>query len=227
MIRQWKVDWRLNGEDAFVVPLTAIIGAVMGVAMSLLMIRDEEEWFCLGTVFAACMVVLMGMFLSGYMFSQECGLALSMGSTRKDFFTSFLCRQTTVYAVSYGILLVLCAAESAFYTAYYPDAICFFSVMDVLLDWRVAVGVWLPWLLLPIGITMLIRRFGKAVTIPLYMVWLALCILPSQLIETEAGAVLASTLAVVPTAVWWVLYAAVVAALALGVWYTMRRFAVK
>lgn len=227
MLRQLKIDWRLNGEGVFIIPSVAIFGAVMGVAMCLLMIKDEQEWFCLGTVLAAVMVVMLGMFLSSYMFSQECSLALSMGCTRKDFLTSFLLRQTIVYVVSYGVLLAICVAESAFYPAYYPGATCFFSVMEVLLDWRVVTGVYFLWMLLPIGIIMLIRRFGKAVTIPLYFMWLAVCILPSQLIETEAGAALVSALAVVPSAIWWVLYAAVVLALLGGVRYSMKRFTVK
>ncbi len=221
MIKQLRRDLSLYSENIFVLPLCSVFCLVFGVAIGILLVRSEGEWVYIGTIMMLFMMLCLGMLFAGFQFLQEARMALAMSRTRRDFIASFVLRQLLMYVLDYVMVLIFYYAERLFYARVFPQYTCAFDI-PVLNDWRWIVAVGILWIVLPIMTALLYWRFGKPVTVTLWIVWMGACVTTSRWIDPVLSAV-----ATVPAAVWLAGYLAVLAAAVTVIVVLFKKYAVR
>lgn len=196
LIRDLKIH-----KKSWIFLLCCMLGLfIMGVGMVILILKTDETtttYFCMGTLMSVFSILGSAVF-NGIYFRPEFNLALSMGETRKRFLGLYALRQLLLTVVGYGAVLALMQLELVLYRSIFPT-LENEDVFYFLTDWRIILPVMIACVLLPMFIGTLHSRFGKPVMVILYFVWLACCMLPSQLSHNET---LMNTVSSVPVAAW-------------------------
>ena len=221
MLKQWRRDLSLYGENMLVLPLCTVICLVVGAVLGVLLTRSEGEWIFLGTIMMLFMMLFLGMLFAGFQFLQEARMALAMSRTRRDFIGSFVLRQLMMYVMDYVMVLLFYAAEGWFYARMFPQYAPAFNI-PVLTDWRWVVSVGALWIVLPITVAWLYWRFGKPVTVTLWIVWMGACVSVSRWVDP-----LLSAIATVSAVVWVTGYLVILIAAITVVAVLIRTYAVR
>lgn len=222
----WK-RWCFNRTALLFMPIMVLILFAIGFGIGCLAIAIEEEftWFSLGVLAAGFTPVMCPMFYA-LIYPQEFSLALSFGSTRKEFLMGYFLRQTLLLVLCFGGIFLLGKLEAALYPAVFPGVTQEpgFTPMVILTDLRILLPLFLYALILPTFLGSLVARFGKPVLWILYVVFLACTYgLPRIL---EAPAVIAFLFSV-PLYFWYILGAAAAAAMFIFTLLLARKQAVK
>ena len=231
MLQQFIKDWKLH-KSSFFTMLAAQIGFfLLGILLVIMVMNFDDDpgsWFCMGTMVACIVLVVICGFFYGFSYSQEFQLALSMGCTRMAFLGAFTLRLLLQILSGYVLILGMHQIELSLYPRLfpqYPNEILF----TFLTDWRIIVPVMVGMTILSLFIGSLYGRYGKKGTIFFYVLWIFCCFILPRIFHAEPGTgVLDQTawgirtvVLAVPVTVW-IVFGIV---LAVGMVITIIRFA--
>ncbi len=222
----WK-RWCFNRTALLFMPIMVLILYTFGFGIACLMISTEEEstWFAMGVLMAGITPVMCSIFYA-LIFPQEFSLALSFGSTRKEFLTGYFLRQTLLLILCYAGVFLLGKLEAALYPAVFPGMIQEpgFTPMAMVTDLRILLPLFLFSLILPTFLGSLVARFGKPVLVVLYVLFMACSFGLPRIVEHPA---VIKFLFSVPLYGWYILGAAAAAAMFICTLLLARKQAVK
>lgn len=227
MLKQFKLDWKLNQKSFLLTLLFYPAMFLVGIGMLALILWLDDEpsgWFPMGTIMAIMLTPILSI-VGGVFYPQSFNLSLSMGRTRRDFMVSYALRQILWLLCGYILILILNRIEMTVLPAllggYSEDEM----PMDFLTDWRIIVPVIAALVLLHMFIGSLFSRFGKIAGLVLYVVWMAVCLgLPRLLHE---GSPFLALIQAIPTAGWIAIGIAALAAMLIFVIYQGRNQTVR
>ena len=224
MLKQFCLDIKNNKDDLamplWLLPLCFLLGfGVLSIIM--FTVDDPGFWFPIGTIMVLFVFAMMAI-ITFAKYHMEFMLALSMGRTRKEFIGSYALRALLMMAIGYVVVLLLYWLELAVGKKIfaYPLGIEF----KFLYDWRFIVGVPVGSVTLSMFIGALYSRFGKKIQVPLWFLWMGLCILGPQFADEESAiynasitVALRNALSKVPEWGWYSIIAAAVVGMIAGI----------
>lgn len=188
MFKQFLLDLKVHKDDfalpLFIVPVCFALGFIM-LNVIMFTVDDPGTWFTMGTFMAfICLIFFAVLIFSKYY--QQFMLALSMGRTRKSFMVSYALRTLLWLAAGYLLMLVLYRVELAVGSVLFA-AWPLEEDPTFLMDWKF-IAVLLPCVVvLSMFVGALYSTFGKKALVPLWFLWMAVCLLGPQLLEVEEG----------------------------------------
>lgn len=226
MLKQFYLDIKNNKSDlampVWVLSLCFLFGFGMLCAI-MFNVDDPGAWFPLGTIVGIFCLVLCAI-ITFAKYHMEFMLALSMGRTRTAFMGSYALRSVLMMAIGYGLLLLLYWVELTIgkkLFAAWPLGI----ELNFLFDWRVIVSILVIPMTLAMFLGALYSRFGKKFLVPLWFLWMGLCILGPQFLDEESAiynasitVALRSALSKVPEWGWYSIVVAAVVGMGAGIY---------
>ena len=213
MLQQFYKDLRLHKNGLLLISLGLVCAAAFGMVLVAIIMHTEDDpgtWFCMGTLIASLVLMMLSLFTSAWGYPQEFMLALSMGRTRKDFLFSYYLRMMVQLILGWAVILLLHQIELRACTVLYPqyENEIYFSFLT---DWRVLVPVFLLLPILSMFLGALYSRHGKKGLFVFYLVWMFCCFIlprmfdqeePSEGVLDQVAMGLLYTIQVVPVGVW-------------------------
>lgn len=222
----WK-RWCFNRTPLLFMPIMVLVLFALGFGLGCLMIATGEEstWLAIGVLMAEITPAMCSIFYA-LIFPQEFSLALSFGSTRKEFLMGYFLRQTLLLVLCFAGIFLLGKLEAALYPAVFPGITQEpgFTPMAIMTDLRILLPLCLYALILPPFLGSLVARFGKPVLWILYVVFLACTYSLPRILERPA---VMEFLFSVPVYGWYILGAAAAAAMFIFTLLLARKQAVK
>ncbi len=222
----WK-RWRFNRTALLFMPIMVLIMFALGFGLGCLIIATGEEstWFAMGVLMAGITPTMCSIFYA-LIYPQEFSLALSFGSTRKEFLIGYFLRQTLWLVFCFAGIFLLGKLEAALYPAVFPGMIQEpgFTPMAMVTDLRILLPLFLFSLILPTFLGSLVARFGKPVLVVLYVLFMACTYSLPRMLEHPA---VMQFLFSVPLYGWYILGAAMAAAMFICTLLLARKQAVK
>jgi len=170
---------RIRKKDiALICTLQALAGAVIILFIVENIVKDNSSIFMLGTAFSLMVMVFVSFFMGCTTF-QTYNLSITMGCTRKEFFISY-------YITTFIGILIQAVMVYIYYWLESLEIKFFYS--EIMFEKGPEVILFSPYMLLLIifisSLTMImgtsVLRFGKKVYIVFWVLWMALCIMPSK-----------------------------------------------
>lgn len=221
----WK-RWCTNPALLFM-PIMILILFAIGFGIGCLMVATGEEstWFAMGVLMAGVTPIMCSIFYA-LIYPQEFSLALSFGSTRKEFLMGYFLRQTLLLVLCFAGIFLLGKLEAALYPAVFPGITQEpgFTPMEIIMDFRILLPLFLFCLILPPFLGSLVARFGRLVLWILYVVFLACTYSLPRILEAPA---LIEFLLSIPLYSWYILGAAAAAAMFIFTLLLAKKQAVK
>lgn len=189
MLRQLITDLKLNKQEFLVTFLMELGGFLFGVILVNIIMRVDDDpgsWFCMGTLLALVMGLVMLFFLGGFGYSGEFQLALSMGRTRGAFMGSYALRLVLRAIAAYAAVLVFYRVELAIYPVLFPayeNEVAF----TFLTDWRLILPGIVGLVVLTMFLGAMFGRFGKKGMWVFYVLWLFCCFVLPRMTHEEPG----------------------------------------
>lgn len=224
MLKQFWLDVKNNKGDLAAPVLIVTLCFLLGFGVLCLImfnVNDPGVWFPVGTIMGFSSLMLCAI-ITFAKYHMEFMLALSMGRTRTAFMGSYALRSVLMMGIGYVVLLLLYWVELTIgekILSAWPLGI----KLDFLFDWRVIVGVLVGVVTLAVFIGALHSRFGKKFLVPLWFVWMGLCILGPQFFNEEtalyrATSGLRDVMSKMPGWGWYSIAAAAVAGMGAGIY---------
>lgn len=231
MLRQFIKDWKLHRSSYFIMLAAQAGSFLLGILFVLMIMHFDDEpgsWFCMGTMIACLVLVVICVFFYGFSYGQEFQLALSMGCTRMAFLGAFALRLLVQLLSGYILILLFHQIELALYARLFPQY-ANEVLFTFLTDWRILVPVVLGMTVLSLFIGSLYGRYGKKGMIFFYVLWIFCCFVLPRVFHTEQGSGILDQTAwgirVVALAVPVTVWIGFGALLAVGMVITIIRFA--
>lgn len=173
---------RIRKKDiALICTLQALAGAGSVIILFIVenIVKDNSSIFMLGTAFSLMVMVFVSFFMGCTTFRQTYNLSITMGCTRKEFFISY-------YITTFIGILIQALMVYIYYWLENLEIKFFYS--EIMFEKGPEVILFSPYMLLLIifisALTMImgtsVLRFGKKVYIVFWVLWMALCIMPSK-----------------------------------------------
>ena len=213
MLQQFYKDLRLHKNGMLMILFGLVCAVAFGMGLVAIIMYTEDDpgsWFCMGTLIAALVLMMISLFVSAMGYQQEFMLALSMGRTRKTFLVSYYLRMVLLLVLGWAVILLLHQVELRACTILYPqyENEIYFGFLT---DWRVLVPIFLLLPIVSMFLGALYGRYGKKGLAAFYFIWLFCCfVLPRMFDHEEPGEGvldqvamgLLHTMQVVPIGVW-------------------------
>lgn len=215
MVQQFKIDLKLHKSSFLISFLVELGGFLFGFLLVNLIMRlddDPGSWFCMGTLMALAMGVMVLFLMGGLGYSNEFQLALSMGRTRKAFMASYALRLLLQIIMSYILILAVYHLELAIYPLLFPgyEIEVAFSFLT---NWKVILPSALAILVLAMFLGAIYGRYGKKGLWLSYLIWMFCCFVLPRTMDDDLGSGVLDQAALgvrtvfttVPPAAWLVL----------------------
>ena len=186
MLKQFLLDVKLHKKDFLLPPLVTVVCFLLGFGFCCLimfLVDDPGGWVTAGTWMAlSCLNVFV--FLNFAKYYQEFMLALSMGRTRTSFMVSYALRMLLSLVIGYGLMLALYPLELAVGSKLFApwpleEGIGFLS------NWWLFAAAPVVAVIVSMFIGAIYSYFGKKALIPVWCVWMGVCVLGPRLLEEE------------------------------------------
>lgn len=205
MFKQLFSTIKLHKQTPLGILLCEVFAFLLGVGLVFLVLTTDittDSHITMGAIFALAALFIYCC-VSAFTYVQEFNLAISMGRTRREFLIIYAMEQLLYVAASYALLLILALLEDQLYGMMFPWAFSEFSLLSVLLDWRLALGVIPGVVIVMMFLGAMHCRFGKTFAVIAYFVWLACCMsLPHIASLFEAGHPAVIWILRIPAAGW-------------------------
>ena len=205
MFKQLLSTMKLHKQTPLGIVLCEVFAFLLGFGLVCLVLTTDtttDSHVTLGTIFALAGLVIY-FFVGAFTYVQDFNLAISMGKTRREFLITHVLEQLLCVAAGYALLLLLSLLEGQLYGLMFPWAYSEFSLLSVLLDWRLALGVIPGVVIVMMFLGAMHCRFGKTFAVIAYFVWLACCMsLPHIASLFEAGHPAVIWILRIPAAGW-------------------------
>lgn len=190
MFQQFGLDLKVHKGNFLLTLLTELGGFLFGFIMVNIIMRvdsDPGSWFCMGTLMALIIGVVVPLFSGGFGYNGEFQLALSMGRTRMAFMGSFVLRLLLQLLLGYALVLGLYQVELALYPLLFPafeNEVTF----TFLTNWKLVAAAIGALLVLAMFIGSIYGRYGKKGMWVFYVIWLFCCFILPRMFDDEPGA---------------------------------------
>ena len=186
MLKQFLLDIKLHKKD-FLLPLIIIPFCFLpGFGLCCLIVYtvdDAGTWFTMGTFMAfVCLIFFAVLIYTKY--HQQFMLALSMGRTRGTFMVSYALRTVLWLLAGYLLVLVLYRIELAVGSVLFA-AWPLEGDPTFLMDWKFMGVLLISATIVSMFVGALYSSFGKKALAPLWLLWMAMCLLGPRMIPEE------------------------------------------
>lgn len=181
MLEAVKRQLKLTYDHAILSYVMSILGFLVamilwGVMRSVL--RQEAQYIPLGTIMALGLCGLCILFTQIFQIKLMFDLEISMGSTRRTFFLSYLLVQALYNAGNYILLALLVLLEKKIRSFLIAQDIAVGKKAELIWSWTIRYGfpALLVFTIVSILFGTLWMYFGKVAGVILWILWMALCL---------------------------------------------------
>ena len=215
MKKQFLVQW----ENCLFGVAVILGGSMFGLILMNILIHvegDNTSYFQMGTLIGILMAAVYCVIMEAGSLRLYFDMEISMGSTRKSFFVSYLGLGILTDFMYLLILAGVCMLEERLYGFWYPELTNEVNMLPYLGSWGIATAVLLPMAACFCGA--LIMRFGKTAFWIFWALWMVGCIGIPRIIDASEeapdslfgriGTWMAALIGAVPHSLWPAILAA-------------------